>query len=294
MSSNQQGVENNTKQNLSSERFAVNISNHVGTVVLNRPKKMNVMDKPFFSEFYQAIHRLNESDDVYVIVLKSTPVDQCPHFSAGLDLKSVASDIMPSASDDESSPAVANLKLSKLINEMQQAFRILETCKKPVIAAINGMCIGGAIDMILAADFRVCTKDAIFSIRETAVGITADLGTLNRIHRVVGKGFAREMAFTAADVKADRAYHFGLVNQVFDSQKEMFEAVDKMAKTIASHSPLIVQSTKHIMNHAEEHSIEDGLAYVKLWNSAFLKSDDLTEAFMSFMEKRRPKFKNKL
>ncbi|KAG2393646.1 hypothetical protein C9374_007177 [Naegleria lovaniensis] len=281
---------------LSTDRFAVNFNSntHIAEVVLNRPKRMNTMDKAFFSEFLKIIRALDENKEVFVIVIKSTPMDQCPHFSAGLDLKSITSDLMPSDDQESESPAVSNLKLAGIIHEMQQAFRMLEKTNKPVIAAVNGMCIGGAIDLITACDIRYCTKDSMFSIKETRVGITADLGTLNRIHRIVGRGFAREMAFTGDDFGAARAHHFGLVNQVFDTQKEMFEAAQKLALSIASNSPLIVQATKHVMNYAEEHSIDDGLDYVRLWNSAFLKSEDLTEAFMAFMEKRKPKFQNRL
>jgi len=163
--------------NLSTARFAVliNSETHIAEVILNRPKNMNSMDRPFFPEFYKIIKALDDDSQVFVIVIKSTPIDQCPHFSAGLDLKAVAGDLMGNGSEEES-PAIGNLKLFGIITEMQNAFRILEKCKKPVIAAVNGLCIGGAIDLITAADIRLCTKDAKFSIRETKVGITADLG----------------------------------------------------------------------------------------------------------------------
>ncbi|KAL9649055.1 hypothetical protein ABK040_008432 [Willaertia magna] len=277
------------------KRLGVNVKDHIAIVELNQVKRMNAMDKLFFDEMYTVFKSLDAMDDVYVIIIKGS--FDCQHFSVGLDLKSVASDLLPSStneSGEEISSAVQNLGVFKLVTKLQKAFSVIEKCKKPVISLTHGLVVGGAIDLITACDFRICTKDAKFSIRETKVGIVADLGTLQRISRVCSKGFAREMAFTGSDVGADRALQFGLVNQVFETPKEMMEEAMKIAKNIASNSPLIVQATKHIMNYSDEHTTEEGLQYVRLWNSAFLKSDDLTEAFMAFFEKRKPQFKNKL
>jgi enoyl-CoA hydratase/carnithine racemase len=163
-----------------------------------------------------------------------------------------------------------------------------------VISAIHGVCIGGGVDLVTACDIRLCTKDTKFSVRETKIAIVADLGTLQRITRICGRGFTREIALTGDDIEASRAYHFGLVNQVYENQEDLMIGARKMANNISSNSPLVVQGTKHILEYSEDHTVEEGTKYTALWNSAFLKSDDLKEAIMSFMSKKKPVFKNRL
>lgn len=270
------------------KRLRIEKKDHIAEVILSCPKRLNSMDPKFFSEVQQAFETLSNDDDVNVVIIWA----EGKAFSAGLDLNAAAS-ILGFQSQSESS-AVENVRLLKTIQQLQASFTAIAKCKKPVIAAIQGACIGGAIDLITACDIRLATEDSLFSIRETKLAIVADLGTLQRIESVVGKGFAREMAFTGNDYDARRCKEHGLVNSIYKTHEECLNAARKMAKNIASNSPLVVQATKHVLNYSETHSTEDALYHVALWNSAMLKSEDLQEAIMSFMEKRSPKFINRL
>lgn len=265
--------------------------NHVAEVILCCPQRLNSMDLLFFSELEQAFVQLSNDNNVHAVVLWS----EGKAFTSGLDLKSAMSILLSSSNDESSaSPAIQNLELLKKIQAMQAPFSAIAKCKKPVITAIQGPCIGGGIDMVSACDVRLGTRDSTYSIRETKLAIVADLGTLQRIQRVVGKGFAREMAFTGSDYDAKTLYQHGFLNHVYESHEECLKAARTMAANIASNSPLVVQGTKYMLNYAEEHTTDDGLMHVALWNSALIKSEDLTEAVMSYMEKRKPKFINKL
>ena len=190
--------------------------------------------------------------------------------------------------------ATANLEFMKHLKKWQDAFTSLQKTSKPVIAAVHGKCIGGGLDLITAADIRLASKDASFILAETKLAIVADLGTLQRITRIVGRGIAREMAFTAAPVSAERAASVGLVNQVFEDKEKLLIAARKMASDIAELSPLTVQGTKKVMAYAEDHTEEESLDQIALWNSSFLRSDDLAEAVKAFIERRKPVFTCKL
>ncbi len=249
----------------------------VAEVVLDNAAKMNAMAPVFFDEIRAAFEELDADDSVRAIILRS----EGRHFTAGLDLMAAAGNIM---GDDD--PAA----LKKIILEWQDSFTAAERCRKPVIAAVQGRCIGGGVDLCCACDIRLCTEQATFSIEETKIAMVADLGTLQRISSIVGKGIAREMAFTGAQFPADRALRHGFVNQTYASQEELLEGARAMAAQIAAHSPLAVQGTKVVMNYSDDHSLEEGLEYIAEWNSTRLRSKDLTEAITAFMEKRKPTF----
>lgn len=187
-----------------------------------------------------------------------------------------------------------NLEFIKLLKKWQDSFTSLQKTSKPVIAAVHGKCIGGGLDLITAADIRLATKDASFVLAETKLAIVADLGTLQRLTRIVGRGHAREMAFTAAPVSAERAATMGLVNHVLEDKEKMLVAARKMANDIAELSPLTVQGTKKVLAYAEDHTEAESLDQVALWNTSFLRSDDLSEAVKSFIERRKPVFTCKL
>lgn len=236
------------------QRFKVvrnETNNHVAEVIFNTPNNFNAMDSVFFAELGTIFRQLDKEEDVYVILIWG----EGKVFSSGLDLKKAAPLLL--SHDENESPAMQNLKFMKMLKLWQNNVTAIEKCKKPVIAACHGAVIGAAIDLITACDIRLCTKDAKFSVRETKVGIVADVGTLQRITPIVGKGFAREMAYTGDDYDADRALHFHLVNAVYDNKDLLLEGARKMASNIAQNSPLIVQGTKHVLQYAEEHSIED-------------------------------------
>jgi enoyl-CoA hydratase len=182
--------------------------------------------------------------------------------------------------------------LPKLHN-LQKAVTCIEDCRKPVIAAIHGHCVGAGLDMVTACDIRLCSEDAVFSLREAAVGFVADVGVLQRIPRIVGQGIARELAFTAKNIDAARAKEILLVNTVCPSADALFQAAEAMAREIAANSPLAVQATKDVLNFSMENSAADSLKYVAAVSSNIIPSDDLTEAMTAFMEKRKPEFTGK-
>lgn len=191
-----------------------------------------------------------------------------------MDLKENA--IFPGLGSD---PARDALKFIKAVEGMQSAFTSMEKCNKPVIVGINGVCIGGGIDLITATDIRYCTKDAIFSIREVQVGIAADLGTLQRLPRIVkNESWVRELCFTGRDFGADEAMKYGLVSKVFNTNQELQHEVIKTAKLIAEKSPLATMGTKRLLNYSRDHSIDDGLEYSAVWNSVMLNSKDTMTA----------------
>ena len=154
----------------------------------------------------------------------------------------------------------------------------------------TGHCIGGGVDLTTACDIRLCTKDATFAIHETKIAIVADVGTLQRITGIVGKGMAREMAYTGKRLTADRALRCGFVNEVYEDKEQLLEGAREMAAEIAANSPLAVQGTKAVLQYSEEHTTQEGLEYVAQWNTSFLQSEDLKEAINAFMEKRKPEF----
>jgi enoyl-CoA hydratase len=176
---------------------------------------------------------------------------------------------------------------------MQQSTEGLARLKKPVLAAVSGWCIGGGIDLIAACDFRVCSKEARFSLREVKVAITADLGALQRLPRIIGEGATRELAYTGGDFDAARALAMGLVNSVHESPEALLQHARETARAIAQNPPLVVQGIKQVLEYGADKSVQDGLRYVAVWNAAFLQSHDLAEAFAAFAERRPATFQGK-
>jgi len=181
-------------------------------------------------------------------------------------------------------------RLLKRIGALQDTMSCIERCRKPVIAAIHGYCIGAGLDMVTACDIRLCSRDAVFSLKEAAVGFVADVGVLQRIPLIVGQGIARELAYTAKTIDAVRAREILLVNEVFDDQAALTAGAQAMAEAIAANAPLAVEATKDVLNYGVGKSIDDGLRYVASMSTNIVPSKDLMEAFTAFMEKRPPKF----
>ncbi|MEM7353131.1 MAG: crotonase/enoyl-CoA hydratase family protein [Acidobacteriota bacterium] len=259
---------------------------HVAEVVLDRPEKLNAMAPIFFDELRAAFEEVDRDEAIRVAILRA----EGPHFTAGLDLKVAAQDVLRPDPDAAKSPVTANTRLYDLIRDWQASISAAERCRKPVIAAVHGHCIGGGVDLTTACDIRLATADATFSIHETKIALVADIGTLQRISAIVGKGMAREMAYTGKRIAADRALQCGLVNEVFDDPESLLAGARAMAEEIAANSPLAVQGTKRVLQYSEEHTIDEGLEFVAQWNSSFLHSQDLVEAMTAFMEKRPPSF----
>lgn len=275
---------------MSANYTVIRIDRHgyVAEIVLNNPAKLNAMAPVFFDEIKAAFEELDADDAVRAIVVWA----EGRLFTAGLDLKASAGTLLAGGSGDET-PVQKNRRIYRDVKHLQSCFTAAEVCRKPVIAAVHGHCIGGGVDLVTACDIRLCSADATFSIYETKIAIVADVGTLQRISRVVGPGMAREMAYTGKRVTADRALRCGLVNEVYPDKDALLEGARAMAAEIAANSPLAVQGSKQVLQYSEQHSLEDGLEYIAQYNAAHLVSNDLTEAISAFMEKRAPVFTGK-
>ncbi|GAB5356312.1 hypothetical protein AAMO2058_000280000 [Amorphochlora amoebiformis] len=253
----------------------------VASVELARPKALNAMNQVFVKECGIVFQRLRYDPRVRVIVLSG----QGKHFSAGLDLSDSP------LQNEEGDVGRKAIKFRKLIHDFQSSFTAIEKCLKPVLCAIHGATIGGAIDMITAADIRFCTKDAFFSVKEVDIGIAADVGTLQRLPKVIGsESLVRELCFTARKMYADEAKSCGLVSHVFQDRKTMMKAAFSMGVLIASKSPIAVQGTKAGLVHARDHSVQEGLEFMKHWNMSMLQSEDIPKSVQSFFTKKKPKF----
>ncbi|HZI05203.1 MAG TPA: crotonase/enoyl-CoA hydratase family protein [Archangium sp.] len=260
----------------------------IAELVLTGPSKGNSLGPDFWREMPEVLRALDADDSVRVILLRGDGA----HFTYGLDLMAMTESLGPLILG-EGNLALERTRLLQLIEKMQAATEGLARCRKPVLAAVQGWCIGGGIDLIAACDFRYCSREAKFSLREVRVGITADLGALQRLPRIIGEGNARELAYTGGDVDAERALRMGLVNQVFATPEELLAEARATARKIADNPPLVVQGAKQVMEYCADKSVADGLRYVAVWNSAFLQSHDLAEAFAAFAERRPPRFQGR-
>lgn len=268
-----------------SEVLTLERDGHVATLWLDSPERRNAMGPALWSDLPQMMEELSDDDDVRAVVIAA----KGPAFTVGLDLKTMGSAVAGEGAGRTSEAARRKAAL-RGIKRLQRSINAVADCPKPVIAAVHGWCIGGGIDLICACDIRLASSDAAFSVRETKIAIVADLGTLQRLPGVVTKGHVAELAYTGKDISAHRAAEIGLVNQVLPDADSCHKAAHEMAAEIASNSPLAVQGTKAVLKASEGRSVEEGLDYVGVWNAAFLTSDDLTEAFTAFLEKRPPNF----
>ena len=263
---------------------------HVAEVVLNTPDRLNAMTTKFFHEVKAAFEELDADPSVRAVVVWA----EGRMFTCGLDLKEAATGVLAGGGGGNGagrSAASRNFTFYRTIKAFQDCFSAIQECRKPVIAAVHSKCIGGGLDLITACDIRLASADASFSIYETKIAIVADVGTLQRITPIVGKGMAREMAFTGRFIDAKRALGSGLVNDVFPDKDALLAAARAMAEEIAANSPIAVQGAKVVLNYSDEHTTDEGLEYVAQWNSSFIQSNDVTEALTAFMEKRPPAFK---
>lgn len=266
--------------------LAVERAAGVATLWLDNPARRNAMGPAFWTELPDAMAALGADAEVRAIVIAA----RGPHFSTGLDLAQMAGTLGADGSGDRNSGAAARMRVLGEIERLQRSITAVADCPKPVIAAIHGYCLGGGVDLVTACDVRLAAGDTVFSIRETRIAIVADVGTLQRLPGIVGRGMALELALTGDDVDAMRAERIGLVNAVYPDAAAVQQAAQEMADRIARNSPLAVQGTKRVMRYSDGKSVEDGLAYVATWNAAFLGSDDLREAVQAFFEKRPPRF----
>ena len=267
------------------ETLSVALANGVATVELNRPDKANAMNDAMWQEIRSAFRWVDETPEARVAVLGG----RGKVFTSGIDLAMLAGlkHQTPGACDGRTRE-----KLRRQILDLQDTLSAIERCRKPVIAAIHGACIGGGIDLITCCDMRYAAAEAHFSIKEIDVGLTADVGTLQRLPKLVPDGIARELAYTGRRFDAAEAKEIGLVNRVYDSAESLRAGVAEIAATIAGKSPLAIRGIKEMVVYSRDHSVADGLNYVATWNAAMLMSDDLTEAVTATIEKRPAKFRD--
>lgn len=264
------------------QSLGLHIADHVAHLKLNRPQALNAMNKDFWREFPQAINAISQDASVRVVVLSSTG----KHFSAGLDV-ALLSELIGQSRDDE---AHRRKQFMETVLLAQETFSALEKLRVPVLAAIQGGCLGGGLDMIVACDMRYCTEDAFFCIAEIDQGLTADVGSLQRLPQLMPHGLVRELAYTGRRFLAQEAAQHGLVNAVFPNHEAMLAAVHEIALTIASKSPMAMLGSKEVLNYARDHSLADALNHVAIWNAGLIFSNDLTEVVQARLSKRSPVF----
>lgn len=258
-------------------------------IILIGPGKGNAMGPDFWREMPILFSELDRDDKTRAVIIRGENWrGEGGDFSYGLDLMAMAGDIGVGAQNPS---AAERTRFLDKVGLMQQACDRVAVCRKPVIAAINGWCIGGGLDLISACDIRIASADAKFSLREAKIAIVADIGSLQRLPAIIGQGHTRELAYTGKDIDAARALRIGLVNDVYETPEAMLEAARNLAAEIAANPPLVVQGAKQVMNYCADKSIADGLQYVAVWNSAFMHSLDLVEAITAFRERRKPEFK---
>ncbi|MFH2131455.1 MAG: crotonase/enoyl-CoA hydratase family protein [bacterium] len=255
---------------------------HIATLFLNRPEKHNAMRILFFEEMARQFRLFDRDPSVHAVVIRG----EGKSFTVGLDLPEAAEALLGGGTG-----AAAREDLRVRILELQEGFNQIEKCRKPVIAAAHGFCIGGGIDLMSACDIRLASRDTIFSIRETRIAIVADVGTLQRLPHIIGQGWYRELALTGRDFSAEDALKMGFITHLCDTREELYLQADQIAQEIAACATLTVQGVKDVMNFSRDHGVYPGLAYVAQKNAAAVMSEDLNEAFTAFLEKRTPQFK---
>lgn len=263
------------------EFIEIEFENNIAIMSLNRVKGLNSLNLAFAREIVDGVRELGAREDVRVIILKSN----ARIFSAGLDLKDIGSLGLIGGG------AKAAYFFKQILQPLFECCDVLESCNKPVIAAVNGLCVGGGLDIACACDVRLCTEDAMFCLKEAAIGVVADMGVLQRLPHIVGQGFAREMAFTARNYSAREAERMGLVNAVYPDRERLLAEAKALASQIAENAPLALMGTKEVLNYSRTASIGEGMDMAIQKNSVLFLSKDLMEALSAFAENRKPKFK---
>ena len=271
------------------ESFKYTSEEGVGHLILDKGEDLNKMTMNFWYELPKILDEIDKDASLRVLILSSTG----KHFCAGMDLKNFGT-LGNDTEKKTNVPDKARIgeSLYRVAKELQDMLSKLEKLRIPVLAGIQGGCIGGGLDLVTAADMRFASKDAFFCIQEVNIGMAADIGTLQRLPRVIPEGKVRELAYTGRRMPAGEALEAGLVNKVYESHEEMVSGLKEMAAVIASKSPLAVYGTKAILNFSRDHTIAEGLEYNALWSGAMLPQEDMAEAMMSNIEKREPEFKD--
>ncbi len=267
------------------ETLTVTLENNIALICLNRPDKANAMNMTMWQEIRAAFEWVDQTPEARVAILEG----EGKIFTSGIDLQMMMG---LGAQIQNDCDGRKRESLRSVILNLQDTLSSLERCRKPVLAAVHGACIGGGIDLITCADMRYCSSDAYFTIKEIDIGMTADVGTLQRLPKLIGEGMARELAYTARKVDAAEAREIRLVNRVFDTREALRAGVLEIAAAIAAKSPLAIRGIKEMITYARDHTVADGLKYIATWNAAMLMSNDLQEAMMANMGKRAAQFKD--
>jgi enoyl-CoA hydratase len=284
--------------------FTLTLNGHVAHLELNRPERLNTMEPAFFPALRDAVRALHDQGTARVLVISSTG----KHFSAGMSLDVFAAGAAPrndrrdpGGSDTreavgailqmlDTSSARARLSFQETLRELMDCFGALDEARFPVICAVQGGCIGGALDLACACDIRLCSSDAFFTAQEIHIGMTADLGVLQRLPKIVPQGVARQMAYTGERVDAQRARAIGLVNEVFGDAAQLLQHAMALAASIAAKSPLAIAGTKLAINHARDHGTAASLHQMRLLQSAIFDSGEIAEAIAAWKDKRDGEF----
>ena len=265
--------------------FDIQLDDGVATVTMNRGEQLNTMVPAFWEELPTLVRELDASGGTRVIVLASTG----RHFSAGMDLA-----VFGERPDSDSKAGPGRLRANMRANvlHLQETFSVLEKARMPVLAAIQGGCIGGAVDMVTACDMRYATEDAFFCIQEINIGMTADVGTLQRLPKLIPEGVCRELAYTGRRMPAAEAKAVGLVNEVFADHEALLDGVLGIARTIASKSPLAIYGSKEMITYTRDHSTVDSLNHIATWQSGMFQPSEMLESFTARAEKRDGEFED--
>ena len=266
--------------------FDIDISDKVAHIKLSRPEKRNSMNLEFWDELPEIIGDIDREVRARVIVISSTG----PHFSAGLDVQEFFNVINERGADERAHRISRGADFYQTVQKMQATFSALENCRIPVIAAIQGGCIGAGVDMVTACDMRYATDDAFFSVEEINIGMTADVGTFPRLVKLIPEGIVREMCYTGRRMPAGDAQSAGLVNRVYDDQQTMLTEVLAIAAEIAAKAPLAVHGCKRMINYSRDHTTADSLDYVGIWNASMFQPEEIMEALTARAQKRPGNF----
>lgn len=266
---------------------SVTVTEGVAEVALTATGKGQRMGPEYWAQFPVLMEQLDADEAVRVVVLRAGG----EHFSYGLDLAGMGAELAEFTNPD--ARAELRTRFMLMVKKFQRTHNAVAACRKPVIAAVQGWCIGGGVDLITACDIRLASKEAKFSVREVKLAIVPDVGTLARLPAIIGQGATRELALSGDDFDAARALRLGLVTEVFDSPAALLTGARALAGRIAKNPPLTVQGIKQVLNFSSERDAALSLDAVSLWNAAFFPSEDLQEAIGAFMEKREPVFKGR-
>jgi enoyl-CoA hydratase len=261
--------------------FTLTRHDHVAHLVLNRPPALNTMHPLFWRELDEVLTSLHREGQARALVISSTG----KHFSAGMALETFGGEIAMDDATPEGRAAIFDL-----LTDMQSTFTKLETLRIPVIAAIQGGCIGGAVDMVTACCIRYATADAFFSIQEINIGMVADVGTLQRLPKLVPLGVVKELAYTGRRLPAQKALGYGLVNEVFDTQEAMVAAAMECAREIAAKPPVAIWGTKQVIHYTRDHSVDDSLRQMGWIQGAIWSNAHVRESVTAMKEKRAGTF----